>query len=150
MTMRVAYSSAAGAGRVFIDSILPCNKTAASTARRWRVAPGAKGLPPAWWEVQNEHVGWGCVADAADAADGSWAETEQSDADRPMWVARAKCSPKRIFWFRDVSESRDESRRPARAALLVLFRQRASRELELLPANAAYTRDNTKRSVGDL
>ena len=94
--MRVAYSSAAGAGRVFIDSILPCNKTAASTARRWRVAPGAKGLPPAWWEVQNEHVGCGCVADAAHAAHGSWAGTKQSDADRPMWV-HVRISHK--IWF---------------------------------------------------
>ena len=47
-----------------------------------------EGLPPAW-EVQNEHVGWGCVANAADAANGSWAGTKQSDADRPMWGARA-------------------------------------------------------------
>ena len=51
-----------------------------------RVEPAANGSPPVWWEVQNEHVGWGCIADAADA-NGSWAaETKQSDADRPMWV----------------------------------------------------------------
>ena len=36
--------------------------------------------------MQNGLVGWGCAADAAHAANGSWGETEQSDADRPMWV----------------------------------------------------------------
>ena len=41
-----------------------------------------------WWEVQNEHVGWGSVVEAADAANGSWAETKQSDAD-PQCGARA-------------------------------------------------------------
>ena len=49
-------------------------------------SPLRRRAAPRWWEVQNGHVGWGCAADAADAADGSWAETKQSDADRPMWV----------------------------------------------------------------
>ena len=48
--------------------------------------PCGEGLPPASWEVQNEDVRWVCAADAADAAGGGWAETKQSDADRPMWV----------------------------------------------------------------
>ena len=38
--------------------------------------------------MQNEHVGWGSVVEAADAANGSWAETKQSDAD-PQCGARA-------------------------------------------------------------
>ena len=45
---------------------------------------------PSLGRVQNEHVGRDCVADAADAANGSWAETEQSDADRPMWVVHVR------------------------------------------------------------
>ena len=47
---------------------------------------GQRVAPSVWWEVQNEHVRWGCAADAAHAANGSWAGTKQSDADRPMWV----------------------------------------------------------------
>ena len=66
-----------------------CLESCAYGAGGRRVAAAAKGLPPAWWEVQNGHVGWGDAIDAADAAGGSWAGTKQSDADRPMWGARA-------------------------------------------------------------
>ena len=52
---------------------------------------------------------------AADAANGSWAGTKQSDADRPMW-AHVQMQPNRIFWVRDVSGRRDEyPERSARA-----------------------------------
>ena len=51
---------------------------------------GQRVAPSVWWEVQNEHVRWGCAADAAHAANGSWAGTKQSDADRPMWVVHVR------------------------------------------------------------
>ena len=102
----------------------------AAMAWSWRrtfVSPGAEGClesrvygagvgasnlrrraAPSIWEVQNEDVGCRCVADAADAANGSWAATKQSDADRPMWVCTCRCSPNRICSCRDVSERREE------------------------------------------
>ena len=51
-----------------------------------RVAPAAKGCPQRVVGGAERTCRWGCVADAADAAGGGWAETKQSDADRPMWV----------------------------------------------------------------
>ena len=56
--------------------------------------------------MQNEHVRWGCAADAVHAANGSWIGT------------KCGCTcPNRIFWLRDVSERRDECpERSARAS----------------------------------
>ena len=64
----------------------PQEQRAASRVASTGASPLRRRAAPAWWEVQNEHVGCGCVADAAHAAHGSWAGTKQSDADRPMWV----------------------------------------------------------------
>ena len=67
------------------DLCLPRSRGLPRESRLRARRPCGEGLPPAW-EGTGRIVGWFCTADAADAANGSWAGTKQSDADRPMWV----------------------------------------------------------------
>ena len=59
-----------------------------------RVAAGGQALPPSVVGGAERTCGWGCVADAADAANGSWAENQAIRLGPPCG-ARALCVRRR-------------------------------------------------------